>query len=198
MIEYIKGQVVEKTPTYVIIETAAGLAYHINTSLHTSTQITTVNTTKVYIYYYVKDEVHSLYGFGQIIERTLFTQLISVSGVGPATAQTMLSTLSPQEIQEAIIAENITIIKSIKGIGPKTAKRIILELKDKMLKISGLTPATSAINATANYREEALNALLALGISKAVAQKALNKVIRTSEKSIDSVEILIKMALQAL
>ncbi len=193
MIAYVKGKLVLRTASYVIIETAGGIGYQIHISQHTYSQLPTGDC-KLYTYFHVKEDQQSLYGFADETEKTLFTQLISVSGVGPSTAQAMLSSATPQEIQLGILGEDVQLLKGIKGIGPKTAKRIILELKDKIAK--GGTP-TKVVGAHNTYREEALTALLALGFAKPMAQKALNKVLKT-KASIQTVEALIKEALKIL
>lgn len=196
MIAYIKGKLVAKTPTYVILETTGGVAYHIAVSLHTYGQMGTKVENKLFTYFHVKEDIQALYGFAEESERELFTHLISVSGIGPATAQVMLSSLSPQEIMEAIIAENINVLKSTKGVGPKTAKRIVLELKDKLSKKGGalLSNNTAIDNA---IRDEGVQALVGLGINKPIAQKAIDKVLKTN-KDINTLEQLIKEALKSI
>ncbi len=198
MIAYIKGQLTQKTPAYVIIETSGGVAYHINISLNTYSQMGTATNCKLFTFLHIKDDAHTLYGFAEEDERALFKQLISVSGIGPATAQVMLSSLNPAEVRQAIMSENVNQIKSVKGIGPKTAKRVILELKDKIAKGSSAVPMSDMVNSQQQHRAEALNALIALGIGKPLAQKAINRIIRDPKKQIKSVEELIKEALKTL
>ncbi len=198
MIAYIRGKLVSRTPTYVIIETNGGVAYHIHISLNTYTKITNPENTQLFTYFHVKEDIQALYGFAEDVERQLFIQLISVSGIGPATAQVMLSSINPQEMQEAILSENIALLKSVKGIGPKTAKRMVLELKDKIQKTVGTeTLPTMGKDQTAALKEEALTALVTLGIGKPLAKKAIDKVYRGGLKP-SSVEILIKEALNRL
>lgn len=194
MIAYIKGTIVGQAPTYVIIETAGGVAYHVNISLYTSTQLPTTPTCKLLTYYHVTENAHALYGFAQEQEKKLFKQLISVSGVGTNTAIVMLSSLEPSELIEAILSENVATLKSVKGIGLKTAKRIILDLKDKLTKAD---IGQSTISSHNTYKEEALTALSALGIAKPVAQKAIEKVLK-AKTPVDSVQTLIKQALNNL
>ena len=199
MIAYIKGKIVEKNPAYVVLETNSGVAYHLNISLHTYSSLPEGESCMLHTYFYVKEDAQTLYGFVEKNEKILFTQLISVSGIGPTTAQLMLSSLNPQEIQQAIIQENETLIKSMKGIGPKTAKRVILELRDKLMKIDlggGQTKLQTSV-AQSTYKEEALNALLALGIAKHNAQKAIARVLR-QDAEVKSVEELIKKALNMI
>ncbi len=194
MIAYIKGKLVAKTPTYVILETTGGVAYHIAVSLHTYGQMGTAIDAKLYTYFHVKEDIQALFGFAEESERELFTHLISVSGIGPATAQMMLSSLNPQEIIEAILAENISVLKGTKGVGPKTAKRIVLELKDKMSKKGGaIMSAGSGIDHA--IRDEGVQALVGLGINKPIAQKAIDKVLKNN-KSVRTLEQLIKEALK--
>jgi len=210
MIAYIKGTLTVKTPAAVIIETVAGIGYHINISLFTYETLGTLGSvTKLHTYLYIKDNARALYGFHSLDERQLFKQLISVGGVGCSTAQIMLSSLKPNDIRTAIVEEKVGIIKSIKGIGPKTAQRIILDLKDKLAKAKPVLATkktgskeqatlTSTNTNTNSLREEALVALIALGINKPLAQKALNKVIRNQKDPIDKVQDLIKLALNVL
>jgi holliday junction DNA helicase RuvA len=195
MIHHIKGLIAFKSPTYIVIE-AGGIGYQVFISLHTYSKIEGQELVKLLTYFHVKEDGQSLYGFWDEQERTLFAHLISVSGIGPATAQLVLSSLSPEEIRSAILSEDDRQFNRVRGIGPKTAKRIILELKDKVQKDVGedWTPTPSADN---TIREEALSALLALGFSKIPVQKALNQILKT-HPGLDSVEKLIKLALQQL
>lgn len=195
MISYIKGEITVKTPTYVILETG-GIGYHINISLNTYAQIEKLERTKLLTHFIVREDSQTLYGFENGNERQLFGLLISVSGVGPNTAMVMLSTLTPDELKAAIIGENILTLKKIKGIGEKTAKRIIIDLKDKVVKENGDAPLTLLPSGNI-HREEALQALVTLGFNKMQVQKALNKLIKM-ETDIDSVEKLIKKALRLL
>jgi len=196
MIAYLKGVLVQKNPAFVLIETSGGVAYRVFISLNTYSKLPTVEgAVRLFTYFQVKEDAHTLYGFADEDERELFEHLISVSGIGSSTAQMMLSALQPNEIRQAIVQENESLIKSIKGIGVKTAKLLILQLKDKLAKtIVALDLPVVGHN---NLRDEALNALLALGIAKPMAQKALNKVL-TANPNIGSIEALIKQALQVL
>ncbi len=192
MIEYIKGAISFKNPTYVVVETA-GVGYHIKVSLHTYAKIEKLETVKLLTHLHIKEDAHTLYGFAEQPERSLFRLLISVSGIGPNTAQVLLSSLSPDETRAAILGEDVNAFKRVKGIGPKTAKRIILDLKDKVLKDSGDTPILISPKDN-TMREEALSGLVALGFARIAAQKALNKVLR-EQPNPASVEELIKLAL---
>lgn len=195
MITYIKGEITFKNPTFIVVE-AGGIGYHINISLNTYSQIEKLERVKILTHLHIKEDSHTLYGFSEASERSLFRHLISVSGVGPSTAQIALSGLNPDELRAAIIGENEATFKRVKGIGPKTAKRIILDLKDKVLKESGDMPLTLGVQDNTS-REEALSALVALGFNRIQVQKTLNKVLREAPNP-ESVEYLIKLALKQL
>lgn len=196
MISYIKGALTYKSPTYVIVETG-GIGYLINISLTTYSKIETLENVKLLTQFLVREDSQTLYGFNDAVERSLFNLLISVSGVGASTAMIMLSAMTPDELKSAIIGENILILKKIKGIGEKTAKRIILDLKDKILKDGGdITPLTATSSANNMAREEALKALVTLGFNRIAVQKALNKILKDEPTA--PVEILIKKALKLL
>ena len=195
MITYIKGAIAFKSPTYIVVE-AGGIGYQVHISLNTYTSVEKLETVKILTYFHVKEDSQTLYGFADDEERNLFKHLISVTGVGPSTAQVILSTMSPEELRMAIIAENEASLKKVKGIGSKTAKQIILDLKNKLMKSGGdmtipLAPANNTM------REEALSALLSLQVNKIQAQKALNKVLKDNP-SVGSVEDLIRLALKQL
>ena len=195
MISYIKGDITYKSPTFVIVE-AGGIGYHINISLNTYAAIEKLERVKLLTHFVVKEDSQTLYGFENGMERQMFTHLISVSGVGPSTARLMLSSMTADELRSAIIGEDLVAFKKVKGVGPKTAKRLILDLKDKMLKEGGdqpllITPANNTM------REEALQALVALGFMKSQVQKTLNRILR-EQPNIDSVQKLIKLALKNL
>ena len=196
MISYIKGAITHKTPTYVVIETA-GIGYQINISLNTYRVLEPLESAKVLTHLLVKEDSHTLYGFAEDKERHLFVQLISVSGIGPATAQIMLSSLSVEEIQAGILEENAGMFHKVKGIGPKTAKRIIIDLKDKIKKSVGenvmvLPQQDNTIH------EEALSALVALGFGKSLAQKTLQKIVQQGAVNTTTAERLIKLALKEM
>lgn len=199
MIAYLKGKLSLITPSEVIVETSNGIGYWVHITLGTYNLIKNLKEAQILTHLIVKEDSHTLYGFAEEDERHIFIQLISVSGVGPATARILLSTLSAEEVREAIISENINRLKSAKGIGPKAAKRIILELKDKLLKDGGSQSATIAQTLTVDnsVREEALSALLALGFNKSQVQKTLNTLLKTNQHYTDS-SSLIKDALGKL
>ena len=197
MIEYIKGKLVEKTPTYAIIETG-GIGYYVHTSLNTFSKIPDQEACSLYDHFSVREDAHTLYGFYEKEERELFRNLISVSGIGPSTSQVLLSSLSPEEAIHAILSADVATIQKVKGIGSKTAQRIILDLKDKISK--RLLVAKQGINALTSSNkshQDALSALLMLGFGKAATEKVLDKVVKESGQDI-SVEQLIKAALKRL
>lgn len=195
MIAYIKGVLTFKNPTFVVLETG-GVGYHVNISLHTYAQIEKAENVRLLIHQHIKEDAHTLYGFAEDSERQLFRLLISVSGVGPTTAQVALSGLNPDELRSAIIGEDVATFKRVKGIGPKTAKRIILDLKDKVLKDSGETSILATQQGNTS-RAEALSALVALGFARPQVQRALNRVLRELGGDQDA-EQLIKNTLREL
>ena len=195
MISYVKGEITYKNPTYIIVE-AGGIGYQIHVSLNTYAQIEKLERVKILTYLNIKEDSHSLYGFSNEMERSLFILLISVSGIGPNTARIVLSSLNSDEVRSAIISEDVATFNKVKGIGPKTAKRIILDLKDKVLKESGDTPLSFTPKDN-TLRGEALSALVALGFVKIKVQKTLNRILQFNTE-IKSVEELIKIALKQM
>ncbi len=194
MISYIKGAITHKNPTYIIVETG-GIGYHVNVSLHTYAQIEKEERIKILIHQHIKEDSNTLYGFSEEAERSLFILLISVSGIGPNTARVILSGMAPEEVRASILGENVAAFNRVKGIGPKTAKRIILDLKDKVMKDSGES-GVSLSGQDNTLRTEALSALVALGFAKVSVQKTLNRVLQAEKFT--SVEQLIKVALKQL
>ena len=193
MISHIQGKLVEKTPTEVVIE-CHGVGYEIHISLHTYSQIPESENVKLYTYLQVKEDAHSLFGFAEKKERELFKLLISVSGIGASTARTMLSSLNPEQIIQAIAANDVGTVQSIKGIGLKTAQRVILDIKDKVLKIYAIEEISGSSYNT--NKEEALSALEVLGYIRKNAEKVVEKIIVNSPAA--TVEELIKKALKVL
>ena len=193
MISHIQGKLVEKTPTEVVIE-CHGVGYEIHISLHTYSQIPDSENVKLYTYLQVKEDAHSLFGFADKKERELFKLLISVSGIGASTARTMLSSLNPEQIIQAIAANDVGTVQSIKGIGLKTAQRVILDIKDKVLKIYAIEEISGSSYNT--NKEEALSALEVLGYIRKNAEKVVEKIIVNSPAA--TVEELIKQALKVL
>ena len=193
MISHIQGKLVEKTPTEVVIE-CHGVGYEIHISLNTYSQIPDSENVKLYTYLQVKEDSHSLFGFADKKERELFKLLISISGIGASTARTMLSSLNPEQIIQAIASNDVGTVQSIKGIGLKTAQRVILDLKDKVLKIYAIEEISGSSYNT--NKEEALSALEVLGFVRKTAEKVIDKIIRETPNA--SVENLIKQALKNL
>ena len=194
MYAYIDGKLAFKSPSYVVID-AGGVGYHINISLHTYSQLGTAERCKLYTWLHVKEDGHSLYGFADEGERRLFLHLISISGIGPNTGRMMLSSITPTEIQNAIISGNVALIQRIKGIGPKSAQRVILELQDKLRKEGPDTLTVVPVNKTA--KDEALSALVMLGFARNAAEKILEQEINKNTEDL-TVEQLIKYALKNL
>jgi Holliday junction DNA helicase RuvA len=193
MIDYIKGSVTQLTPTFITLETG-GIGYLINVSLTTFSKLEGKNEFKVLVHEVIREDSHQLYGFADSGERDIFRLLISVSGVGANTARMMLSSLTPDEIEKAIIGSDVNILKSVKGIGLKTAQRIIVDLKDKLGKQAGSGEIFTFSDNT--KREEALSALVMLGFAKSAVSKILDKIVR-EEKNL-TVEDMIKKALKNL
>jgi len=190
MISHINGKLVEKTPTYVVID-CNGVGYKLNISLQTYSSIQAENC-KLLTHLAVKEDSHTLYGFYTSEERDLFRQLISVSGVGPSTARMILSTYSAEEIVNYIITADVAAIQNVKGIGGKTAQRIIIDLKDKVGK--GKETSDLLFTQDNTIKEEALSALLALGLTKKVAYKKMEEVMKNHEGEI-TVEDLVRRSL---
>lgn len=193
MFEYVKGLLVELTPTSAIVETN-GLAFNINISLFSYTSLKQGQECKLYLHQIIREDSHILYGFSEKFERELFRNLISVNGVGPNTARLILSSVNPNLIVKAINEEDVNIFKNVKGIGIKTAQRIVIELKGKNL-ISESEVLAGEIFTFSNNTlyKDSLNALIMLGFSKPAIEKVLNKIFK--ENSDISLEEVIKKAL---
>lgn len=194
MYAYIDGKLVFRCPTYVVIE-AGGIGYHIHISLNTYAALPELERCKLYTWLHVKEDAHTLYGFIDEGEKRLFLHLISVSGIGPNTGRMILSSITPAEIQTAIVKGDVPLIQRIKGIGPKSAQRMILELQDKLKKEGPDSLISMPSHNTA--KDEALSALVMLGFAKSSAEKALDSAIRATTENL-SVEQLIKIALKSL
>ena len=193
MIAYLTGKFAYKNTTVVYLD-VNGVGYQVNISLNTWSHIQHLSEGKLFTYLQIKEDAHTLYGFFDIQEKEMFVMLIGVSGVGAATARMMLSSMKPDEISRAILQNNATLLESVKGIGRKTAERLVLELRDKVNKQSFEQNITGKGN---SLEQDALNALVALGISKPIAEQSINKIIRT-DSSITHLEDLIKKALKAI
>ena len=193
MITHLRGRLVEKTPTGVVIE-CNGVGYFVNISLNTFSQLPDNENTFLLTYLQVKEDSHQLFGFINSNERDIFKLLISVSGIGTNTARTMLSSLTPKQIRDGISSENVTLIQSVKGIGLKTAQRVIIELRDKILKVYGFDETISDLNNT--KKDEALSGLEVLGFSKKQSDRVVVDILKNIPDA--SVELIIKEALKNL
>lgn len=193
MITLIKGRLVEKSPTEVVVD-CNGVGYMLHISLNTFSDLPEDENVLLYTHLSIREDAHTLYGFSKKIEREIFKLLISVSGVGPSTARTMLSSMNSQEIQHAIASDNVKLIQSVKGIGAKTAQRVILDLKDKILKTYAIDDISAPIDNT--FKEEALSALEVLGFQKKQSEKVVNAIL--TENPDATVENIIKLALKKL
>lgn len=196
MYEYIQGRIVSRHPTHVVIETG-GIGYFLHITLQSYDQITEGADHKVYTWLQVREDVQQLWGFMEPIEREVFLHLISISGIGPNTARLILSGMTPEECRQAILTENEIAFKQVKGVGPKTAKRVIIELKDKMLKTGGDQLTIKSGSSKNQSMAEALSALITLGFIKSHAEKALNQITKESGADLPT-ETLVRMALRLL
>ena len=193
MITHIRGKLIEKNPTFVVIETN-GIGYLLHISLNTYSKLPDAEAVFLHTHLQVKEDSHTLYGFISQIEREIFRLLISVSGVGPSIARTMLSSMSTDEIQQAIASGNVDVIQSVKGIGAKTAQRVLVDLKDKIAKTFAIDTNSEVLDNTS--KNEALTALEVLGFNKKQAEKIIDKILL--ENASINVENLIKQALKKL
>ena len=193
MITHIRGKLVEKNPTYAVIE-CNGVGYFLHISLNTYSKIPDIEAIKLYTYLSIKEDSHTLFGFSDKVEREIFKLLISVSGVGTSIARTMLSSMTPEQIQHAIASEDVATIQSVKGIGAKTAQRVIIDLRDKIVKTYQLTEDSPLSNNT--LKEEALSALEVLGFSRKQVDRLVQRIIQETPDT--TLENIIKQALKNL
>jgi len=193
MIAHLQGKLVEKTPTEVVID-CGGVGYHVNISLHTYSLLPNADFIKLFTHLQIKEDSHTLFGFVEKSEREIFKMLLSVSGIGANIARTMLSSLDPKQITNAIASGDVVTIQSIKGIGSKTAQRVILDLKDKILKLYDLDEVSMSQSNT--NRDEALSALEVLGFVRKTSEKIIEKIVKEDPEA--SVESIIKKALKSL
>jgi len=193
MYEFLSGRLTEKNPTYVVIENN-GIGYMVNITLNTFSKIKDEEKVRLFTHFYVREDAQILYGFADEAERELFRFLLSVSGVGASTARLILSSLTTEEVYDAITSGNASLLQSVKGVGGKTAQRIVIDLKDKLTKTGiGLEKVDFAHN---TLKDEALSGLLILGFNKLAAEKALNRILK--QGTVTNVEELIKEALKVL
>ena len=193
MITHIQWKLVEKNPTNVVLD-CNGVGYLINISLHTFSQIPDKELLKLFTHLQVKEDSHTLFGFCSLAEREIFRLLISVSGIGASTARTMLSSLTPKQVRDGIASEDVALIQSVKGIGLKTAQRVIIEIKDKVLKIYDIDEVAPLESNTS--KDEALSALEVLGFAKKQSERIVEKIISVQPDA--NVETIIKEALKNL
>ena len=193
MIAHIQGKLAEKSPTAVVID-CGGVGYHVNISLHTHSLLPNTDFIKLYTHLQIKEDAHTLFGFVEKSEREIFRMLLSVSGIGASIARTMLSSLDPKQIIDAIASGDVATIQKIKGIGSKTAQRVILDLKEKVLKLYDLDEVSMSLSNT--NKEEALSALEVLGFVRKTSEKVIEKIVKEDPEA--SVETLIKKALKNL
>ncbi|MBC7748702.1 Holliday junction DNA helicase subunit RuvA [Flavobacterium omnivorum] len=193
MITHLQGKLAEKSPTHIIID-CGGVGYHVNISLHTYSLLPNTDFIKVYTHLQIKEDAHTLFGFIEKSEREIFRLLLSVSGIGASIARTMLSSLDPKQITNAIASADVVTIQSIKGIGSKTAQRVILDLKEKVLKLYDLDEVSMSQSNT--NRDEALSALEVLGFVRKTSEKIIEKIVKEDPDA--SVESIIKKALKNL
>jgi Holliday junction DNA helicase RuvA len=196
VIAYLNGEITLKTPAYIYVD-CHGVGYHVNISLNTYSRLEDLDRIKIYTYLNVKEDEQSLYGFFDEEERALFVHLISVSGIGVNTARVILSYLTPDEVRSAILNEQEVTFAKVKGIGPKTAKRIILDLKDKIVKSYGAGQQKPVLSAKTGLREEAFAALVALGFPRNTVDKHISSVLEKNPDT-DQVEAVIKAVLKLM
>ena len=193
MYYFISGRLVKKSPAFVVLE-AGGIGYEIRITLNTFSAIKELDSCTLYTYFHVKEDAHTLFGFQSEAEKMLFVQLLSVSGIGPSSAVLLLSSLTVPELQDAILQGNVKLIQSVKGVGTKTAQRLVLELRDKLAKgqpEGTIINKVPVISAASRVADEAIEALVALGIPKATAEKNVESVIKQHGAQI-ALEDLIK------
>lgn len=193
MITQIRGRLVEKNPTYVVVD-CSGVGYLVHVSLQTFSSLPNEENIRLYTHLSIREDAHTLYGFITKTEREVFKLLISVSGVGPSIARTMLSSMSSEEVQNAIASDNVALIQSVKGIGAKTAQRVIVDLKDKILKTFDVDEVS--LNSNNTNKEEALSALEVLGFNRRQSEKVVTGILKVTPN--ETVELLIKKALKNL
>ncbi|TXD54090.1 MULTISPECIES: Holliday junction branch migration protein RuvA [unclassified Polaribacter] len=193
MITQVRGRLVEKSPTEVVVD-CNGVGYLLHISLNTFSSLPADENVVLFTHLSIREDAHTLFGFINKTEREIFKLLISVSGVGPSIARTMLSSMTSEEIQNAIASENVTLIQSVKGIGIKTAQRVIVDLKDKILKTYNIDEISFAKSNT--NKDEALSALEVLGFNRRQSDKIVNAILK--ENADASVEQIIKLALKKL
>ncbi|HLV45640.1 MAG TPA: Holliday junction branch migration protein RuvA [Flavobacterium sp.] len=193
MITFLKGRLIEKTPTEIVVE-CGGIGYEVSISLHSYSLLPADENILIYTHLQVREDAHTLYGFMEKSERQIFKLLIAVSGIGANTARNMLSYITPSELMNAIANADVATLKGVKGVGPKTAQRIVLELQEKVLKL-GAFEDLSVVNHNTNT-EEALSALEVLGFNRKMVEKVIKKIVENNPDATS--EMIIKQALKNL
>ncbi len=196
MFDYIKGKVVTRQPTHAVVETG-GIGYLLHITLNSYDQIIECKDDMLYTWLQVQEDAHRLWGFKETVEREVFLHLVSVSGIGPNTARLILSGMNPEECRQAILTDNELAFRQVKGVGPKTAKRVIMELKDRILKTSGENVQIKTGTQTNRAAEEALAALITLGFVKTQSEKVISQIVREQGRDLPT-ETLVRMALRML
>lgn len=196
MFDYIQGKVVARQPTHVVVE-AGGIGYFLHITLNSYDQIEEGKEQKVFTWLQIQEDAHRLWGFKEPSEREVFLHLVSVSGIGPNTARLILSGMTPEECRQAILTDNELAFRQVKGVGPKTAKRVMMELKDRILKTSGDPLSLKAGSRKDQAVEEALSALITLGFVKSQAEKVINQIVKDQGKDLPT-ETLVRFALRML
>jgi len=196
MFDYIQGKVVTRQPTHIVVE-AGGIGYLLHITLNSYDHFEEGKEQKVFSWLQVQEDAHRLWGFKEPAEREVFLHLVSVSGIGPNTARLILSGMTPDECRQAILTDNELAFRQVKGVGPKTAKRVMMELKDKMLKISGDPLNIKAGNQRNQSVEEAIAALITLGFIKSQAEKIISQIVRDEGGDFPT-ETMVRMALRML
>jgi holliday junction DNA helicase RuvA len=194
MIAFLKGEFVLKTPAVVHVD-VHGVGYEVQISLHTYSQIQSLDKGILYTHLHIREDAHILFGFAELSEKEMFIQLIGVNGIGASTARVMLSSIKPTELSRHIVNGNVKQLEAIKGIGKKTAERLVLELREKLGKVSLETNISNLVSNT--LEQDALNALTALGINRPAAEQAVRKVM-TANPELSKIEDLIKQALKTV
>lgn len=193
MITHLRGKLVEKNPTYAIVE-CNGVGYFLNISLNTFSSLPDSEAVMLYTHLSIREDAHTLFGFADKTEREIFKLLISVSGIGPSIARTMLSSMTSEQIQQAIASEDVAVIQSVKGIGAKTAQRVIVDLKDKILATYEISE--EAVKTTSSLKDEAMAALEVLGFTRKQVDKTIQNILQDNPNI--NLEDIIKQALKNL
>lgn len=195
MIAHLRGKLVHKSPTLIVVE-CGGVGYAVNISLHSYASLPADENIFIHTYLHVREDIQALYGFMTVFEREVFVKLIAVSGIGTSTARTMFSSLSPEEVVQAITSEDVDVLKSVKGIGAKTAQRLIIDLKDKFAEVGAGEPNKILTSLNNTQKEEALSALETLGYKRKQSSRVVRNILLENKDA--TAETIIKLALKKL